>query len=230
MLKDSYGSVTSADGTSIGYRMIGKGPGLILIQGAMGTATNYDELARSLAASFTVYLPDRRGRGMSPLAYDPAHTVRRDIEDLSSLVEYGGATFIFGLSSGAMIALAAASAIDREGGHLRAAIRSGRHFSPSNQAIQPACGATPIGSSSRPSRQDRQVGSKNPGLPTSVDPAVRDPTDLGSRATPRVRTLRASQRIDPGHEIRFQRCRRYGRQSGVVRGLTKRSPIARRRS
>lgn len=111
MLRDSYGSVTSADGTSIGYRMIGEGPGLILVQGAMGTATNYDELARSLAASFTVYLPDRRGRGMSPLAYEPAHTIRRDIEDLASLVEYSGAPFIFGLSSGAIIALATAAAL-----------------------------------------------------------------------------------------------------------------------
>ncbi|MCB8882654.1 alpha/beta hydrolase [Acidisoma cellulosilytica] len=111
MLNDSYGSVTSADGTSIGYRMIGKGPGLILVQGAMGTATNYDELARSLAASFTVYLPDRRGRGMSPLAYNPEHRIRRDIEDLASLVDHSGAPYIFGLSSGAIIALAAAAVL-----------------------------------------------------------------------------------------------------------------------
>ena len=111
MLKFSDGTVTSADGTAIGYRMIGKGPGVILVQGAMGTALNYDELARSLATNFTVYLPDRRGRGMSPLAYSPAHTIRRDIEDLASLLDHSGATNIFGLSSGAIIALAAAAAL-----------------------------------------------------------------------------------------------------------------------
>ena len=56
------GNVTSRDGTQIGYRQIGSGPGVVLVQGAMGTARNYDELARLLAKDFTVYVPDRRGQ------------------------------------------------------------------------------------------------------------------------------------------------------------------------
>ena len=47
-------SVVSADGTTIEYRRLGTGPGLILVQGAMGTAENYDELAKALADEFTV--------------------------------------------------------------------------------------------------------------------------------------------------------------------------------
>jgi hypothetical protein len=50
----------SKDGTRIGYRQYGCGPGLVIEQGAMGIAQNHDELARLLASEFTVYVPDRR--------------------------------------------------------------------------------------------------------------------------------------------------------------------------
>ena len=105
------GFVASLDGTSIGYRWIGHGAGIVLVQGAMGTAYNYDQLARALADAFTVYLPDRRGRGMSPLAYTPVHTIREDIEDIDGIVAQSGARLIFGLSSGAIIALAASESL-----------------------------------------------------------------------------------------------------------------------
>jgi hypothetical protein len=52
------GTVISKDGTVIGYRQIGSGPAIVLVQGAMGTVANYDELARNLAEDFTVYLPN----------------------------------------------------------------------------------------------------------------------------------------------------------------------------
>jgi pimeloyl-ACP methyl ester carboxylesterase len=104
-------TVASADGTQIGFRKIGHGPGLVLVQGAMGTAWNYDELARALSSSFTVYLPDRRGRGMSPLPYASTHVIDRDVEDLEALLLHSGARFVFGLSSGAIITLAATAAL-----------------------------------------------------------------------------------------------------------------------
>jgi pimeloyl-ACP methyl ester carboxylesterase len=104
-------TVVSADGTQIGFRKIGHGPGLVLVQGAMGTAWNYDELASALSSSFTVYLPDRRGRGMSPLSYAPTHVIDRDVEDLEALLLHSGARFVFGLSSGAIITLAATAAL-----------------------------------------------------------------------------------------------------------------------
>lgn len=98
------GSVISKDGTSIGYRQIGQGPGLLLIQGAMGTAENFAQLGQALADSFTVYTPDRRGRGLSGPG-NSHYTVRREIEDVAALLHKSDAHYIFGLSSGADIAL-----------------------------------------------------------------------------------------------------------------------------
>ncbi len=101
-------TVASRDGTRIGFQQLGRGPGVILIQGAMGTAHNYRELAVAMAHAFTVYVPDRRGRGMSPREYGADHVIQRDVEDLAALATRTGAQFTFGLSSGAVIALEAA--------------------------------------------------------------------------------------------------------------------------
>jgi pimeloyl-ACP methyl ester carboxylesterase len=98
-------SAISKDGTKIGYWKYGHGPGLIIVQGAMGTAYHYNELAIALAKSFTVYVPDRRGRGMSYKPYSPNHNVDRDVEDLQCVIEKTGAHLLFGLSSGAIVAL-----------------------------------------------------------------------------------------------------------------------------
>jgi pimeloyl-ACP methyl ester carboxylesterase len=100
--------VISADGTSIAYTRAGQGPAVILVDGAMsyrGQSINTD-LATALAASFTVYTYDRRGRGESgdtrPFAPE------REIEDLAALVaEAGDAVRLYGTSSGAAVALAA---------------------------------------------------------------------------------------------------------------------------
>jgi pimeloyl-ACP methyl ester carboxylesterase len=79
----------------------------------MGTAHNYDQLAKSLAADFTVYVPDRRGRGMSPRPYTPDHRLQRDVEDLDSVLSETGAEFVFGLSSGAIIAVESARVLGK---------------------------------------------------------------------------------------------------------------------
>jgi pimeloyl-ACP methyl ester carboxylesterase len=99
------GEVISRDGTAIGYRAFGSGPGVMLVQGAMGTALNYQQLALAMADRFTVYVPDRRGRAMSPLPYSAQHTIGDDVEDIRSLLRQTGARYLFGLSSGAMIVL-----------------------------------------------------------------------------------------------------------------------------
>ena len=41
----STGSVTSADGTRIGYRQVGRGPGLVLVHGGGQAAQNLMQLA-----------------------------------------------------------------------------------------------------------------------------------------------------------------------------------------
>jgi pimeloyl-ACP methyl ester carboxylesterase len=101
-------TVPSADGTMIGYRRYGSGPGLVLIQGAMGVAQHYDQLAQALSAQFTVLVPDRRGRSMSAKPFTDAHTYQRDVEDVAAVAEATGARLLFGLSSGALIAVESA--------------------------------------------------------------------------------------------------------------------------
>ncbi|HVB71957.1 MAG TPA: alpha/beta hydrolase [Ktedonobacteraceae bacterium] len=58
------GSVTSA-GTTIGYPQIGSGPGLLFLHGGLQASQHYMRLATALSDAFTVYVPDRRGRGLS---------------------------------------------------------------------------------------------------------------------------------------------------------------------
>ncbi|MFG1639970.1 alpha/beta fold hydrolase [Amycolatopsis sp. NPDC049252] len=104
-------TTVSADGTTIAYTRAGTGPALVLVDGAMcyrGSSPN-DDLAKELAAHFTVYTYDRRGRGEST---DTApYTVEREVEDLDALVkEAGGSALLFGISSGAALAL---EAVDR---------------------------------------------------------------------------------------------------------------------
>lgn len=98
----------SRDGTSIGYLRQGAGPGIVLVQGAMADVHAYRDLALALSSSFTVITAERRGRGISPRPYTTDHTIARDVEDLDAIMTATGATKLFGLSSGAVIALEAA--------------------------------------------------------------------------------------------------------------------------
>jgi pimeloyl-ACP methyl ester carboxylesterase len=104
---DITGSVISKDGTTIGYRQLGRGPGLIVLHGAMESARSHMQLAEALAPSFTVYLPDRRGRGLSG-PYGRGYRIREDIDDMDALLRKTGAHYVFGVSSGAIIWLQAA--------------------------------------------------------------------------------------------------------------------------
>lgn len=105
--------VTSEDGTRIGYLRQGRGPGIVLVQGAMADAHAYSRLAADLAPSFSVYSADRRGRGLSPKPYQASHDIARDIEDIDAILAETGANYVFGLSSGAVITLEAARTLDR---------------------------------------------------------------------------------------------------------------------
>ncbi len=96
--------VTSADGTLIGYRQIGSGPGLILVHGGMMASQNFKELAALLSDAFTVYVPDRRGRGLSG-PHGANYCLARECEDIEALVQKTGAQNIFGLSSGAIVVM-----------------------------------------------------------------------------------------------------------------------------
>jgi pimeloyl-ACP methyl ester carboxylesterase len=98
---------TSQDGTRIGYRQVGHGPGIILIHGAMESGESHIELARALAGTFTVYLPDRRGRGLSG-PFGSGYSLRKEVQDVEALLAATGARDIFGVSAGGIVALQAA--------------------------------------------------------------------------------------------------------------------------
>lgn len=103
--------VRSSDGTAIAFDRTGEGPPVILVGGAfqhraIDAATV--ELARLLAGHFTLFHYDRRGRGDS--GDTPPYAVEREVEDLEALIdEAGGSAFVFGGSSGAVLALEAAA-------------------------------------------------------------------------------------------------------------------------
>jgi pimeloyl-ACP methyl ester carboxylesterase len=64
----------SADETAIAYQQTGQGAALIIIGGSLGDHHFYIPLAHELAAHFTVYTFDRRGRGR---AVTPSRTQSR---------------------------------------------------------------------------------------------------------------------------------------------------------
>ncbi len=105
-------TTVSADGTKIAYTRAGSGPALVLVDGAMcyrGSSPN-DALAKELAAHFTVYTYDRRGRGES--GDTGPYAVEREVEDIAALVKVaGGEVFLFGISSGVALALEAARSL-----------------------------------------------------------------------------------------------------------------------
>lgn len=100
-------SVTSKDGTNIGYRHMGSGPGIILLHGGINASQHLMKLATLLSDEFTVYIPDRRGRGMSGPIGDN-YRIEKEDEDLSALCKKTGAHYVFGTADGALFALHAA--------------------------------------------------------------------------------------------------------------------------
>ncbi len=100
--------VTSKDGTTIAFDKTGQGPALILVGGALSNRSAAVPLLPLLSPHFTVFAYDRRGRGDSG---DKApYTVEREVEDIDALIKAaGGSVFVFGHSSGAVLALEAAA-------------------------------------------------------------------------------------------------------------------------
>jgi pimeloyl-ACP methyl ester carboxylesterase len=103
-------TVTSNDGTPIAFDRTGEGPAVILVGGAFQVRIDpkMSQLAALLAPHYTVFTYDRRGRGDSG---DTApYAVEREVGDLEVLIkEAGGSAFVFGMSSGAVLALDAAA-------------------------------------------------------------------------------------------------------------------------
>jgi pimeloyl-ACP methyl ester carboxylesterase len=103
--------VFSKDGTPIAFERSGKGPALILVDGALCSREfgPMPELAPVLARRYTVFVYDRRGRGGS--GDTRPYALERELEDLDALIRAaGGRALVAGLSSGGGLALEAAAA------------------------------------------------------------------------------------------------------------------------
>ena len=103
-------TVRSKDGTIIAYDQAGEGPALILVSGALGVRQHpiVSEVVNALAPHFTVISFDRRGRGDS--GDTQPYAVEREVEDIEALIDAaGGRAFLYGMSSGAVLALEATS-------------------------------------------------------------------------------------------------------------------------
>ena len=102
-------TATSKDGTAIAYDRRGEGPVVVLVDGALGfRQLGYmPRLADLLAPRLTVLTYDRRGRGES--GDTKPYSVAREIEDIEALIsDAGGSGSLYGISSGAALALEAA--------------------------------------------------------------------------------------------------------------------------
>src|SRR5262249_20103197 len=101
--------VRSSDGTSIAYERSGSGPALILVDGALCYRDSGPSrpLAAQLVQHFTVYVYDRRGRGESGNTLP--YAIEKEVADIQALIdEAGGSALVYGISSGAALALEAA--------------------------------------------------------------------------------------------------------------------------
>jgi pimeloyl-ACP methyl ester carboxylesterase len=106
-------TVTSKDGTTIAFDQWGAGPVVILVDGALQYRA-FDQgmvpLAELLAQHFTVIHYDRRGRGDS--TDTQPYALEREVEDIEALInDVGGPASLYGISSGAALAMEAAIAL-----------------------------------------------------------------------------------------------------------------------
>jgi pimeloyl-ACP methyl ester carboxylesterase len=100
--------VSSRGGTQIACQRSGSGPVIILVSPALGDHTANEQLAGILSRNLTVINYDRRGRGAS--TDTPAYAVEHEVEDIEALMDaVGGSGYLFGSSSGAVLALEAAN-------------------------------------------------------------------------------------------------------------------------
>src|SRR3954451_7902774 len=105
-------TVRSSDQTVIAFDRYGAGPAVVLIGGAFQHRRLDRQTARLAqllaAAGFSALHYDRRGRGDS--GDTPPYAVDRELEDIDAVMSAaGGSAFLYGMSSGSVLALRAAA-------------------------------------------------------------------------------------------------------------------------
>ena len=109
-------TVRSADGTTITTEARGGGPTLVIVDPAMSTRRDSMKLATALESHFTTITYDRRGRADSDDSSAAGVTdPQREIDDIDAVIQAnGGRAVVFGSSSGAALALEAATRLGAE--------------------------------------------------------------------------------------------------------------------
>jgi len=97
-------TVLSNDGTTIGYKVTGVGPGLLIIHGGFRAAKHYVKLGKALSGDFTVYIMDRRGRGQSG-PQGNQYSMGKEVEDARAIIDKHHIEFVFGHSYGGLVGL-----------------------------------------------------------------------------------------------------------------------------
>ncbi|CAN5580846.1 alpha/beta hydrolase [soil metagenome] len=104
-------TVISKDGTPIAYERTGSGPPLVLVHGTTASHTRWAPILPALAAEFTVYAIDRRGRGESGDA--DCYAIEREFEDVAAVIDsLDEPASVLGHSYGAICALESALLAD----------------------------------------------------------------------------------------------------------------------
>jgi pimeloyl-ACP methyl ester carboxylesterase len=104
-------SAVSKDGTEVTCEVAGSGPPLILVHGTADDRLGFDRLAPLIGERLTVYMMDRRGRGLSKDLRD--YAIEREFEDIDALAaaiakQRGKPTDLFAHSYGALCAIGSA--------------------------------------------------------------------------------------------------------------------------
>jgi pimeloyl-ACP methyl ester carboxylesterase len=107
-IQETIFKARSADGTMIGCAVEGSGTPLIMIHGTGDTYKGFRKLKDQLSPHFTLYMMDRRGRGIS--GDNEAYALRREYEDVAAVIDQlaeatRGPVNVFAHSFGAMCAL-----------------------------------------------------------------------------------------------------------------------------
>jgi pimeloyl-ACP methyl ester carboxylesterase len=101
------GTVTSQDGTVIGFETVGEGPPMVLVHGTSADHTRWEPVLSQLAERYTVHAVDRRGRGLSGDGAE--YDIQREGADLAAVVDaVGPDVFLVAHSYGARCSLEAA--------------------------------------------------------------------------------------------------------------------------
>ena len=101
--------VESADGSRVGCELLGEGPPMLVVHGAVADRRRWDAARDGLAARFRVHLMDRRGRGLSTAEAPGPYALEREAEDIQALVSaIGDGVLVLAHSYGGTCALEAA--------------------------------------------------------------------------------------------------------------------------